>query len=405
MRITGVHTAVVEANYDWTFVRVDAEGEGLSGLGECFCAPGLTAIVRDLAPLLIGEDARDVDRLWAKLRWGCSGAGSSAGIVYNAISGIEAALWDLVGQHYGVPIHRLLGGRFRDSVRMYADCHAGEALHSMDATMVERPARWGAGAAGGGRGGRRSATPSTGARTPRRAPDEVFTPELYAERAKQVVADLGFSALKFDLDVPTPYMQDTASGTLSRAEVRYMVELAAAVIDAVGDEVDVAFDCHWRYQVADASRLAHELEPLGLMWLEDPVPPENVQALGAGHEVDLDADRHRRERLHAPRLPRGVRVRRDRHRRARPAEDGRAARDAPDRRLRRHALHLDGAALHRVADRDGRQRARRGGDPELPRARVARDERAVLERPGGRVRRPGDRRRAHRTCPTRRAWA
>ena len=88
-----------------------------------------------------------------------------------------------------------------------------------------------------------------------------------------------------------------------------MVELAAAVIDAVGDEVDVAFDCHWRYQVADAQRLAHELEPLGLMWLEDPVPPENVPALRAGHEVDLDADRHRRERLHAPRLPRGVRVR------------------------------------------------------------------------------------------------
>src|SRR3954462_7658577 len=82
MRITGVHTAVVEANYDWTFVRVDAEGEGLAGLGECFCAPGLTGIVRDLAPLLVGEDARDVDRLWSKLRWGSSGAGSSAGIVY-----------------------------------------------------------------------------------------------------------------------------------------------------------------------------------------------------------------------------------------------------------------------------------------------------------------------------------
>ena len=74
-------------------------------------------------------------------------------------------------------------------------------------------------------------------------------------------------------------MQDTASGTLSRAEVGAMVELAAAVIDAVGPEVDVAFDCHWRYQVADAQRLAHELEPLGLLWLEDPVPPENVAAL------------------------------------------------------------------------------------------------------------------------------
>ena len=311
-----MHTAVVEANYDWTFVRVDADGEGLSGIGECFCAPGLTGIVRDLAPLLIGEDARDVDRLWAKLRWGCSGAGSSAGIVYNAISGIEAAVWDLVGQLYGVPIHRLLGGRFRDSVRMYADCHAGEALHSMDATMVERPARWGqeppeAVAAGSLR------NPEHGRAYAKGIPDEVFTPELYAARARQVVADLGFSALKFDLDVPTPYMQDTASGTLSRAEIKYMVELAAAVIDAVGDEVDVAFDCHWRYQVSDACRLAHELEDLGLMWLEDPVPPENVAGAGAGDEVDLDADRHGRERLHAPRLPGGVRGGGDRHRRAR----------------------------------------------------------------------------------------
>ena len=277
MRITAVHTAVVEANYDWTFVRIDA-GDGLSGLGECFTAPGLTAIVRDLAPLLVGEDPRDVDRLWSKLRWGASGAGSPAGIVYNAISGMEAALWDLVGKAYGVPIHRLLGGRFRDEVRVYADCHAGEALHSMDATMVPRPARWAqeppeAIAAGSLR------APEHGRAYAKEAPDEVFTPEMYAARAKQVVADLGFDALKFDLDVPTPFMRDTASGTLTRAEVRYMVELAAAVIEAVGDEVDVAFDCHWRYQVADAQRLAHELEPLGLMWLEDPVPPENTAAL------------------------------------------------------------------------------------------------------------------------------
>src|ERR1700742_5039165 len=277
MRITAVTTAVVEANYDWTFVRVDSD-EGLSGIGESFTAPGLTGIIRDLAPLLIGEDARDVDRLWAKLRWGCSGAGSSAGIVYNAISGIEAALLDLVGQAYGVPIYQLLGGRFRDSVRMYADCHAGEALHSMDATMVERPARWGqeppeAIAAGSIR------NPEHGRAYAKGIPDEVFTPELYAAAAKRVVSELGFSALKFDLDVPTPYQQDTASGTLSRAEIRYMVGLAAAVIDAVGDDVDVAFDCHWRYQVADAQRLPPALCPRGLMWLEDPGRPENRAAL------------------------------------------------------------------------------------------------------------------------------
>src|SRR4051794_32606496 len=282
MRINAVHTAVIEANYDWTFVRVDA-GD-LSGIGECFVAPGLTGIIRDLAPLLIGEDPRDVDRLWSKLRWGCSGAGSSAGIVYNAISGIEAALLDLVGQAYGVPIYRLLGGRYRDSVRMYADCHAGEALHSMDAMMVERPARWGqeppeAIAEGAIR------NPEHGRAYAKGIPEEVFTPELYAARARQVVDDLGFSALKFDLDVPTPYMQDTASGTLSRAEIRYMVELAAAVLEAVGDDLDVAFDCHWRYQVSDASRLAHELEPLGLMWVPGPGAPGERPGPGPGTQT------------------------------------------------------------------------------------------------------------------------
>ena len=62
MRITGVHTAVVEANYDWTFVRVDAEGEGLSGLGECFTAPGLTSILNHVEPHDLDEDASEYDR-------------------------------------------------------------------------------------------------------------------------------------------------------------------------------------------------------------------------------------------------------------------------------------------------------------------------------------------------------
>src|SRR4051812_46990778 len=126
MRITGVHTAVVEANYDWTFVRIEA-GDELSGLGECFCARGLAGIVRDLAKLLIGEDPRDVDRLWSKLRWGASGAGSPSGIVYNAISGMEAALWDLVGRAYGVPIHSLLGGGLPGPPRVCAPRPAGGA--------------------------------------------------------------------------------------------------------------------------------------------------------------------------------------------------------------------------------------------------------------------------------------
>ena len=100
MKITRLKTAVVEGNFDWTFVRLETD-TGLQGLGECFFAPGLTAMLRDLEPVILGEDPRDVRRLFRKLQWAASGAGSVAGCVYNAITGIEAALWDIVGQARG----------------------------------------------------------------------------------------------------------------------------------------------------------------------------------------------------------------------------------------------------------------------------------------------------------------
>ena len=207
-------TAVVEANYDWTFVRVDAEGEGLSGIGECFCAPGLTAIIKELAPLLIGEDARDVDRLWAKLRWGCSGAGSSAGIVYNAISGHRGRA---VGPRRPALRRADLPPAGRQVPRLRP--HVRRLPRGRGAALDERaddraPRALGAGAARAGRERRSCATPSTAAPTRRPPPTRCSRPSSTPSGRSQVVADLGFSALKFDLDVPTPYMQDTASGTL-----------------------------------------------------------------------------------------------------------------------------------------------------------------------------------------------
>ncbi|PYX08656.1 MAG: hypothetical protein DMG88_09890 [Acidobacteria bacterium] len=130
LKIVRLKTAVVEGNFDWTFVRIETD-EGIQGLGECFFAPGLTSILRSLEPVILGEDPRDVHRLFRKLQLATSGAGSVAGIVYNAISGIEAALWDVLGQWLEVPIYRLLGGKFRDKVRIYADCHGGEALENL----------------------------------------------------------------------------------------------------------------------------------------------------------------------------------------------------------------------------------------------------------------------------------
>jgi gluconate/galactonate dehydratase len=224
LKITDIRTAVVEANYDWTFTRVYTDEE-ITGLGESFLAPGLTGIIEDLKPLLVGEDPRNVDKLWSKMRWAASGAGSMGGVVYNAISGIEAALWDMVGKHYGAPIHRLLGGKYRDRVRIYADCHAGEALEALNSVMLARRPRWLPENA-------EEQTviaseinhPVHGRAYGDASDDEVFTPEMYASRAREVV-ERGFTALKFDLDVPNPYTRDTHSGTLTHAEVRFMASI------------------------------------------------------------------------------------------------------------------------------------------------------------------------------------
>lgn len=103
MKIAEIKTAVVQGNYDWTYIRVYMDN-GVVGLGESFFAPGLTAIIDQLATVLIGEDGRDISRLFAKMQRASSGAGSVAGIVYNAISGIEAALWDALGKSLNVPV-------------------------------------------------------------------------------------------------------------------------------------------------------------------------------------------------------------------------------------------------------------------------------------------------------------
>src|SRR5204863_1304545 len=67
LKIVRLKTAVVEGNFDWTFVRIETD-EGIQGLGECFFAPGLTSILRSLEPVILGEDCRDVRRLFRKLQ-------------------------------------------------------------------------------------------------------------------------------------------------------------------------------------------------------------------------------------------------------------------------------------------------------------------------------------------------
>jgi L-alanine-DL-glutamate epimerase-like enolase superfamily enzyme len=81
-RISKIATAVVQANFHWTYVRVYSDGQGgLHGTGECFFAPGLTAVIGDLSEILVGEEALNIERLVEKMRWAASAAGSLGGVV------------------------------------------------------------------------------------------------------------------------------------------------------------------------------------------------------------------------------------------------------------------------------------------------------------------------------------
>jgi L-alanine-DL-glutamate epimerase-like enolase superfamily enzyme len=266
MKLTRLRTAVVEANFDWTYVRLETD-EGLQGIGECFFAPGLTKMLRELEPVIQGEDPRDIRRLFRKLQWATSGAGSVAGIVYNAITGIEAALWDLNGQLLGAPLYQLLGGKFRDQIRIYADCHGGEGLESLDALLRSRSVSWG--------GGGVSERPIN--YFEERSESVLFTPEMYGKRAREM-ADRGFTALKFDIDVPNPYGLDIYNRCLTNREIDYMLSLIAGVRDAVGFAIDVAVDCHWRLNLNEARQIAAGCEQFRLLWLEDALPPWSIEA-------------------------------------------------------------------------------------------------------------------------------
>jgi len=176
-----------------------------------------------------------------------SGHGGTTGKVVTAATGIEIALWDITGKITGLPIYQLLGGKYRDEVRIYADCHAGEAFETQDGYQVEHQ-------------------------------DEAYEPEAYAQVAKEVVEDEGFSALKFDLDTPIDNQPDPFNGRISNEALKQKRKTVEAVRDAVGYDVDLAFDIHWDYSLDSAKRICRTLEPYDLMWLEDPIPPENMEA-------------------------------------------------------------------------------------------------------------------------------
>jgi len=269
MNITRLTTAVIEANYDWVLVRLDGDG-GLFGLGEAYMGPGVASILREMAPLVLGMPVTQPDVLVRRLR--AHTIHAAPGVVWHAIAGIETACLDLLGKYTQRPVCDLLGGAYRRVVRVYVDCHAGDALDSLSALLQPRQPAWLSGSPG-------DAAPTSLKHHGWDTRERVLpAPEDYRKRAREMV-DRGFQMLKFDADIPTPFPTDEYDRSLTRAEIEYVVARLSAVRETIGPHVGLAVDCHWNYNVADARRLMRALVPLDLLWVEDPIPPESIEAL------------------------------------------------------------------------------------------------------------------------------
>ncbi|MEK7397565.1 MAG: mandelate racemase/muconate lactonizing enzyme family protein, partial [Candidatus Poribacteria bacterium] len=232
MKITDIQTMEVMGHGYSTYVRVYTD-KGLTGTGECIHGRSASsAIINDMKGMLINQDPMNIDKLFEWVRRAYIFDGALAGNVISALTGIEIALWDLVGKATNLPVYQLLGGKFRDKIRLYSDCGGG-----MD------------------------------------------NPESCGRRAKEVVS-MGFNAIKFDIDdAGSPHKVDAWNWSITPGEAQSMIDKVSAVRESVGPNVDIAVDMHGRYDTSAAIRVAKALEPFNLMWLEEPVPPENIDAM------------------------------------------------------------------------------------------------------------------------------
>jgi galactonate dehydratase len=206
----------------WLFLKVETD-EGISGWGEPIVegkADTVKACVEELSEYLIGKDPLRIEDLWQVMYRG--GFYRGGPIIMSAISGIEQALWDIKGKHYNMPVYEMLGGKARDKIRVYS---------------------W----IGGDR------------------PNDV------AKAAKEK-ADAGFTAIKMNATEEMNYID-------SFSKVEDTVSRIAAVREAVGKDVGIGIDFHGRVHKTMAKILVKELEPYRPMFIEEPVLPENNEAL------------------------------------------------------------------------------------------------------------------------------
>jgi L-alanine-DL-glutamate epimerase-like enolase superfamily enzyme len=242
-KIRDVQTMILQgSSRNYVLVKIVSD-DGLYGIGEAYGTPGVGVKegVLELKPWLIGKDPLEIDTLYTTM--GAHGQdlsgsrtdGSAHGLM-RSVSGIEMALWDLSGKTLGVPIHTLLGGKFRDRVRIYD--HA--------------------------------------------APRNMLDKASCAEWAQKVKADpAGFSAHKFGFPHTKPFVdggRDPSNRLLSTKELIQIRTGFENCREAVGWERDIMVHNHWEYDLRTSIQLAQAVESIKPLWLEDPLQVEYSEA-------------------------------------------------------------------------------------------------------------------------------
>ena len=216
------------------FVKIYSN-QDIVGHGEGVDAtPGTYHLVKRFGERLRGKSPLNIHRLFEDIRRAGFFQGAQSGMYIAVLTAVETALWDLAGKSLGLPVYQLLGGKFRDKIRVYMDT----ALYQSNLPQ----------------------------------------PKDFAAAAREAV-DMGYNAVKFDLDQANdPNKYDKYNWTASPAEIERMYNQMAAAREEVGPNIDICADMHGRYDAITGEKVAKILEPLNMMWLEEPIPAENTDA-------------------------------------------------------------------------------------------------------------------------------
>ncbi len=231
MQITKIESLTFDQLPRLMFVRVHTD-TGIIGLGETYDkVPGAKgALHGTLAPILLGNDPRDIERLW-QFCFNTILYHGFAGAELRALSAVEIALWDILGKSLGAPVYRLLGGAVRPRVSTYNTC--------IGHTPIEDYRRW---------------HEDAGA--------------LAAELQSEGVT--GVKIWPFD-----QYSVQSFGHSIRQHEIEAGLEPVRSIRRAVGDDFRIGIECHFRFTRAAAEQICYALEPYNIYFVEDPMPSTN----------------------------------------------------------------------------------------------------------------------------------